>query len=185
MKDSKTGLMNRNVRKKVYFRRCTGFSFHTDRGRRSEAVPWLDEVKSQSTCWVIFSPLVRVQAVPKGFTPAGQNGEVTDSGVEVHFFVGNHDLWLTDYLTEECGTSFTLNHLLPIYWEVVLPGARRWVGILPARFASYEGYSTASSCENVFRPSTPGGPFPSRTPGRATAARMGASSLTWAKRGSA
>jgi UDP-2,3-diacylglucosamine hydrolase len=29
--------------------------------------------------------------------------EITDSGIEVHFFIGNHDIWLTDYLAKECG----------------------------------------------------------------------------------
>lgn len=37
--------------------------------------------------------------VPKGFTRVlGKLAEVTDAGVEVHFFIGNHDIWLTDYL---------------------------------------------------------------------------------------
>ncbi|MCQ2096144.1 MAG: UDP-2,3-diacylglucosamine diphosphatase [Bacteroidaceae bacterium] len=42
--------------------------------------------------------------VPKGFTRVlGKIAELTDSGVEVHFFVGNHDMWVTDYLHDECG----------------------------------------------------------------------------------
>ena len=35
--------------------------------------------------------------VPKGFTRfLGKVSELTDSGVEVHFFTGNHDLWCLD-----------------------------------------------------------------------------------------
>lgn len=42
--------------------------------------------------------------VPKGFTRLlGKLGAMTDEGVEIHFFAGNHDLWLTDYLSSECG----------------------------------------------------------------------------------
>lgn len=42
--------------------------------------------------------------VPRGFTRLlGKLSEITDSGVEVHFFIGNHDIWLTDYLQNECG----------------------------------------------------------------------------------
>jgi UDP-2,3-diacylglucosamine hydrolase len=33
----------------------------------------------------------------------GKVSELTDNGVEVHFFVGNHDIWCTDYLERECG----------------------------------------------------------------------------------
>lgn len=42
--------------------------------------------------------------VPKGYTRfLGKISELTDMGVEVHFFIGNHDIWCKDYLTEECG----------------------------------------------------------------------------------
>lgn len=41
---------------------------------------------------------------PRGFTRVlGKLSEITDSGIEVHFFIGNHDIWLTDYLQDECG----------------------------------------------------------------------------------
>ncbi|NDV66275.1 UDP-2,3-diacylglucosamine diphosphatase [Bacteroides sp. 224] len=42
--------------------------------------------------------------VPKGYTRfLGKISELTDMGVEVHFFIGNHDLWCKDYFTQECG----------------------------------------------------------------------------------
>lgn len=42
--------------------------------------------------------------VPKGYTRfLGKLSELTDLGVEVHYFTGNHDLWMHDYLVEECG----------------------------------------------------------------------------------
>lgn len=42
------------------------------------------------------------KVVPKGFVRIlGTLGEMTDSGIPVHFFVGNHDMWMKDYLTEE------------------------------------------------------------------------------------
>ena len=44
--------------------------------------------------------------VPRGYTRLlGKISELTDLGVEVHYFVGNHDLWQADYLTEECGVT--------------------------------------------------------------------------------
>jgi len=44
------------------------------------------------------------KVVPKGFTRfLGTIGEITDSGIPVHFFAGNHDMWVKDYLSEECG----------------------------------------------------------------------------------
>lgn len=42
--------------------------------------------------------------VPKGFTRfLGKVSELTDLGIEVHFFVGNHDMWCKRYFEEECG----------------------------------------------------------------------------------
>jgi UDP-2,3-diacylglucosamine hydrolase len=42
--------------------------------------------------------------VPKGFTRfLGTIASITDSGIPVHFFTGNHDMWIGKYLVDECG----------------------------------------------------------------------------------
>ena len=42
--------------------------------------------------------------VPRGNVRLlGKLAELADSGVEIHFFTGNHDMWMFDYLTAECG----------------------------------------------------------------------------------
>lgn len=42
--------------------------------------------------------------IPKGFTRfLGKLSELTDAGVEIHFFTGNHDMWAFEYLHQECG----------------------------------------------------------------------------------
>jgi UDP-2,3-diacylglucosamine hydrolase len=47
--------------------------------------------------------------VPKGSVRLlGKIAELTDSGIPVHFFVGNHDLWMKDYFTEEL--NVTVHH---------------------------------------------------------------------------
>jgi UDP-2,3-diacylglucosamine hydrolase len=44
--------------------------------------------------------------VPRGFTRfLGTVSEITDSGIPVHFFPGNHDMWIGDYLSKECGIT--------------------------------------------------------------------------------
>ena len=38
---------------------------------------------------------------PRGFTRfLGTVAEITDSGIPVHFFTGNHDMWIGDYLVK-------------------------------------------------------------------------------------
>lgn len=42
--------------------------------------------------------------VPKGFTRfLGKLGELTDRGIEVHWFTGNHDIWIFGYIQQETG----------------------------------------------------------------------------------
>ena len=50
------------------------------------------------------------RVVPRGYTRLfGKLAELTDSGIDVRFFVGNHDMWMRDYLQKE------LN--IPVYFE--------------------------------------------------------------------
>lgn len=42
------------------------------------------------------------KVVPKGFVRLlGKLAEITDSGIPVHFFTGNHDMWMNNYLQQE------------------------------------------------------------------------------------
>ena len=51
-------------------------------------------------------------AVPKGFVRLqGKIAELTDSGIPVHIFTGNHDMWIFDYLPKEIGVEI---HRKPI-----------------------------------------------------------------------
>jgi UDP-2,3-diacylglucosamine hydrolase len=55
--------------------------------------------------------------VPKGFTRfLGTVSELTDNGLEIHFFTGNHDMWIGDYLLKECGMIL---HTKPLYAELL------------------------------------------------------------------
>ena len=48
--------------------------------------------------------------IPKGFTRIlGKLAQLTDNGIPVHFFVGNHDMWMKDYFQKE------LN--IPVYFN--------------------------------------------------------------------
>src|ERR1700745_2929139 len=50
------------------------------------------------------------KVVPKGHVRLlGKLAEITDDGIPIHFFVGNHDMWMKDYLLQE------LN--IPVYFE--------------------------------------------------------------------
>jgi UDP-2,3-diacylglucosamine hydrolase len=46
------------------------------------------------------------QAIPKGFVRIqGKIAELTDKGIPVHVFTGNHDMWIFDYIPKELGVK--------------------------------------------------------------------------------
>lgn len=50
------------------------------------------------------------RVVPKGYVRVlGKLAEIADSGIPLHFFVGNHDMWMNGYFEQELG--------IPVYHE--------------------------------------------------------------------
>lgn len=53
------------------------------------------------------------KVVPRGFTRIlGRIANLTDRGIPVHFFTGNHDLWVFDYLPSEVGVEVHYNQII-------------------------------------------------------------------------
>ncbi len=75
--------------------------------RERKFVAWLDVVKKDAAAIFLLGDLFDFwfeykTVVPKGFTRTlGKLAEITDSGVPVFYFVGNHDLWMNGYFEEE------------------------------------------------------------------------------------
>ncbi len=83
--------------------------------REKKIVAFLEEIRSEAAVIFIVGDMFDFwyeyrKVVPKGYVRLfGKLAELTDSGIAVHFFVGNHDMWMKDYLTTE------LN--IPVYFE--------------------------------------------------------------------
>ena len=79
------------------------------RTRERRLVRFLDSIKHKAdSVWMLGDMFdfwfEYRQVVPKGHVRfLGKLAELTDMGVEVHYFLGNHDLWCKDYLARECG----------------------------------------------------------------------------------
>ncbi len=53
------------------------------------------------------------KVVPRGFSRIlGRLAMLTDRGIPVHFFTGNHDLWVFDYLPQEVGLQIHRKELI-------------------------------------------------------------------------
>ena len=72
-------------------------------------VRFLDSIKEKAAAIYLLGDMFEFwneyrHVVPKGYTRfLGKLSELTDMGVEVHYFTGNHDIWTYGYLEEECG----------------------------------------------------------------------------------
>ena len=75
--------------------------------REKKFLKWLNEVKEDAAAIFILGDLFDFwfeykTVVPKGFVRVlGKLAEIKDSGIPIYFFVGNHDLWMTDYFKTE------------------------------------------------------------------------------------
>lgn len=83
--------------------------------REKRIVQFLEEIKHEARIIFIVGDIFDFwyeyrKVVPKGFVRLlGKLAELTDSGIEMHFFVGNHDMWMKDYFQKE------LN--IPVYFQ--------------------------------------------------------------------
>jgi len=98
--------------KKIYFASDQHFGAPTpEASKKREAIflNWLDEIEKDASVLFLLGDLFDFwfeykEVVPKGFVRVlGKLAHFVDSGIEVHYFVGNHDLWMRNYFQTELG----------------------------------------------------------------------------------
>ncbi|PWH84015.1 UDP-2,3-diacylglucosamine hydrolase [Algibacter marinivivus] len=102
--------MNIPKGKKIYFASDNHLGAPTKEAsfpREKKFVAWLDKVKHDAAAIFLLGDLFDFwfeykTVVPRGFTRTlGKLAEISDSGIPIHYFVGNHDLWMNGYFEEE------------------------------------------------------------------------------------
>jgi len=79
------------------------------RKREDKIIRWLDSIKHDASAIFLLGDIFDFwyeysKVIPKGFARfQGKIAELTDSGIQVILFTGNHDLWMKDYLSQELG----------------------------------------------------------------------------------
>lgn len=104
--------------KRIYF----ASDFHLGAPNEKESkkrerllVKWLDEVKEDAEEIYLVGDIFDFwfeykHVIPKGFVRLqGKIAELTDSGIPIHVFTGNHDMWIFDYLPKELGITLHRN----------------------------------------------------------------------------
>jgi UDP-2,3-diacylglucosamine hydrolase len=75
--------------------------------REKKVVAFLDSIKDSAAMIFIVGDIFDFwyeykQVVPKGYVRLlGKLAELTDRGISIHFFVGNHDMWMRGYFEKE------------------------------------------------------------------------------------
>ncbi len=74
-------------------------------------VKWLDSIKGNAKAIYLLGDILDYwyeykYVVPRGYTRFfGKIAELTDMGIEIYWFIGNHDIWIFDYLPSEIGVK--------------------------------------------------------------------------------
>ncbi len=96
--------------KKVYFASDNHLGAPTQKQslvREKKFVRWLDTVRKDAAVIFLLGDLFDFwfeykTVVPKGFTRTlGKLAELSDAGIPIYYFVGNHDLWMNGYFQQE------------------------------------------------------------------------------------
>jgi|AntRauTorckE5430_2_1112549.scaffolds.fasta_scaffold02687_2 UDP-2,3-diacylglucosamine hydrolase len=84
----------------------------SSREREDRIVAWLDDCwRTDAEAFYLVGDLFEfwfewAEVVPRGYVRFfGKLAEITDAGVPVHVFTGNHDMWMGDYLEQEIGVT--------------------------------------------------------------------------------
>lgn len=100
--------------KKIYF--ISDFhlgapDYESSLQREKRIVKWLEEISPDAEELYLMGDVFDFwfeykQAVPKGYVRLlGKLAELSDSGIIIHWFTGNHDMWIFDYLPKEIGVK--------------------------------------------------------------------------------
>jgi UDP-2,3-diacylglucosamine hydrolase len=99
------------------------------RRREEMLVRWLEQAATDATAIYLLGDVFDFwyewqEVIPAGHVRLlGKLAELSDRGIEIHLFTGNHDMWQHGYLERECGVRL---HYTPE--QTLLAGRRVWIG---------------------------------------------------------
>ena len=88
------------------------------REREDRFVRWLDQIKADAAEVFIMGDLFDFwfeykTVVPRGYIRLlGKLAELSDAGIKLYFFKGNHDMWMFDYFEKELNATIISNELI-------------------------------------------------------------------------
>jgi UDP-2,3-diacylglucosamine hydrolase len=92
--------------------------YASSREREDKVVAWLDMAKMDAAEIYLMGDIFDFwfeydKVIPKGFVRLqGKIAELTDAGIQVTLFKGNHDMWMFTYFQQELGVNLVSDELV-------------------------------------------------------------------------
>lgn len=120
-------------------------------------VAFLDSIKNDADAIYLLGDVLDYwyeyrYVVPRGFVRFfGKLAELSDSGIKITWLIGNHDIWIFDYLPNELGIRVVDGTLTEkIHGKTVFMNHGDGVGKLPAGFRFIRSVFRNKICQRAF-----------------------------------
>ncbi len=106
--------MTNTTKNKIYFASDLHLGapdYESSLQREKAFVQWLDRISSDASDLYLLGDIFDMwfdykRVVPRGYVRLlGKLAELSDAGVQIHYFIGNHDMWVFDYFEKELGAK--------------------------------------------------------------------------------
>lgn len=90
-------------------------------GQEVRFVAWLDKIKDDADAIYLLGDIFDYwfeykSVVPKGYVRfLSKLDELTQKGIDIHIFTGNHDVWMFSYLQQEFGITVHTEHMSAVW----------------------------------------------------------------------
>ena len=106
--------MTNPIKNKVYFASDLHLGapdYASSLKREKVFVQWLDSISADASDLYLLGDIFDMwfdykRVVPRGYVRLlGKLAELSDAGLQIHYFIGNHDMWVFNYFEKELGAK--------------------------------------------------------------------------------
>lgn len=89
--------------------------------REKKIIAWLESIENEAHEIYLLGDVFDFwfeyrHSIPKGFVRLqGKIASLTDKGIKIHWFYGNHDMWVFDYIPKELGVELHPTEIQAVY----------------------------------------------------------------------
>ncbi|MBH20016.1 MAG: UDP-2,3-diacylglucosamine hydrolase [Crocinitomicaceae bacterium] len=145
---------------KIYFAsdfHLGSFSTEKEKERENRIISWLTFIEKDASEIFLVGDIFdfwfeHKYTVPKGnIRFLGKISQLVDKGIKIHFFTGNHDLWMFDYLEKEIGVHIIRDPItIQLNNKTLMIGHGDGLGPGDLKYKFIKKFFTNKFCQWVF-----------------------------------